>query len=260
MIAIRRNSGLLAIRTVFFAPNPELSDARADLIGCVQVTSGAQGFERVRTLHIDLARDTQDLFAALGKSTKNQVNRAANVDQVTCTASTRPGDGDIAAFRDFYNAFARAKGTTLCRSYQVETMRLLTRENGLVITRANDAAGRALCYHVYVADGRRAMLMYSGSHFRSARGPDARKRLGRANRLLHWKDILFFRDSGYGVYDFGGLTDDPRIEEFKRSFGGRDVLEYTGYVPVTWKGRLAARYRDVLCKVRRSIFSPPQMR
>ena len=260
MIAISRNSGLLAIRTVFFAPQPESFHARADLIGCIQVTSRAQGFEAVRTLHIDLTQDTQQLFAALGKSTKNQVNRAEKGDQVTCTAARRPADHDILAFREFYNAFARAKGTTLCRGYQVATMRLLARENGLVMTRANDAAGHALCYHVYVADGERAMLLYSGSNFRSAEDPDARRRLGRANRLLHWKDIVFFKECGYAVYDFGGLTDDPRIEEFKRSFGGRDVLEYTGYIAVTWKGRLAAGYRDVLCKVRRRLFSPPQMR
>jgi len=260
VIAIRRSGWLLAIRTVFFAPEPQVSETRADLIGCIQATRADEGFQLVRTLHIDLTQDAQDLFAALGKSTKNQVNRAQKNDQLTCTVIVHPTNGDILAFRDFYNVFARAKGTTLCRRYQLETMRLLTREDGLVITRASDAAGRALCYHVYVADGKRAMLLYSGSQFRSAEDPGERKRLGRANRLLHWKDILFFRDCGYAVYDCGGLTEDPRIEEFKRSFGGRDVVEYSGYVPVTWKGRLAAGYRDVLCKLRRHVFSPPQMR
>ena len=260
MIAISRNSWSLAIRTVFFAAEPETSDERADVIGCIQSRRADEGFEVVPTRHIDLTQDVARLFSGLGKSTKNQVNRAEKHDALGCTAAAQPSDDDILRFRDFYNVFARAKGTTLCRRYQVETMKLLARQNGLAISRVTDSLGQALCYHVYVTDGTRAMLLYSGSHFRSIQDQDERKRLARANRLLHWKDILYFKQSGFAIYDFGGLTDDPGIAEFKRSFGGRDVAEYTGYVPVTWKGRVAARYRGLLCSVRRHLFSPPEMR
>jgi hypothetical protein len=260
VIAINRSSWSLAVKTVFFAPEPARSDSAADLIGCVQSTRADEGFQVVRTLHIDLTHTPTRLFSALGKSTKNQVNRAEKRDQLTSTVIAQPADDDICAFRDFYNEFARAKGTTLCRGYQMETMRLLMRQNGLVITRIADAHGQPLCYHVYVADGARAMLLYSASHFRRIEDQAERKRLGRANRLLHWRDILFFQAQGYAIYDFGGLTDDPRIAEFKRSFGGDEVAEYTGYVPVTWKGRAAAAYRGILCTLRRQFFSPPEMR
>lgn len=256
VIAITRSSWSLAIRTVFFSPEPQRADSRADLIGCIQSSRSGAGFQVVRTLHIDLTQPPAALFSGFGKSTKNQVNRAEKLDHLTYTAIAQPTDADVRSFRDFYNAFARAKGTTLCRGYQLETMELLMRQNGLVITRIADADAQPLCYHVYVADGGRAMLLYSASHFRRIEDRCERRRLGRANRLHHWRDILFFRAAGYVLYDFGGLTEDPRIAEFKRSFGGNEVAEYTGYVPVTWKGRIAAAYRGMLCLVRRHIFSP----
>jgi hypothetical protein len=256
VIEISRSNWLVTIRTVFFAAEPIRSDAKADVIGCIQFARPDQGFRRVRTLHIDLTRDVADLFGDLGKSTKNQVNRAKKRDQLRYTAVAQPADSDISAFREFYNGFARVKGTTQCRRYHVHTLRLLMRQNGLVITRASDPEGGVLCYHVYVADGTRAMLLYSGSHFRSAADSMERNRLARANRYLHWNDILFFKQRGFALYDWGGLTDDARVAEFKHSFGGTDVAEYTGYVGITWKGRVAAHCRAVLSTVRRVVFSP----
>jgi hypothetical protein len=260
VIEISRSSPFLTISTVFFPSANETAReaqaAAADLIGCIQSARHCPGFEVVRTLHIDLLAAEEQLFSRVGKSTRNQINRATKHDGFGYRAAPYPTNADIAAFRAFYNGFARAKGTTACRAYQVRTLKLLAQQNALVITRVDDGAGAALCYHVYVADGTRAMLLYSGSQFRNAVTSADRHRLGRANRFLHWRDILFFKSRGFAVYDCGGLTEDGRVAEFKRSFGGAEVVEYTGYVPLTWRGRAAAQWRGVLTKLRRHIFSP----
>ncbi|MEA3156263.1 MAG: hypothetical protein QOK44_3852 [Betaproteobacteria bacterium] len=256
MIEITRSNWWVTIRTVFFGAQQENPQVDADLIGCIQCARPNVGFQLVRTLHIDLNRDRDLLFSDLAKSTKNQVNRAAKQDCFRYTAIAQPTEMDILAFRTFYNAFARAKGTTLCRPYHIETLKLLMEQNGLVITRVDDAEGEALCYHVYVADGKRAMLLYSASNFRAIEDRQRRNRLARANRFQHWNDILFFKQAGFSVYDCGGLTEDARVEEFKRSFGGTEVAEYTGYVPLTWRGTMAAGFRRMLSRLRRHIFSP----
>jgi len=65
---------------------------------------------------------------------------------------------------------------------------------------------------------------------------------GRANRYLHWADIVHFRAHGVHTYDFGGWYeghDDKErlgINEFKEEFGGRVVCEHNGKLPLTWKG------------------------
>lgn len=256
MIEISRKSWLVTIRTVFFGNGRPGAHNGADLIGCVQFAQRNDSFDAVRTLHLDLSRDASMLFAGLSKSTKNQVNRAGKQDRLRYTAIRDPAESDVLAFQAFYNTFARNKGTTLCRPYHVETLKLLMQQNALVITHVCEPGGRTLCYHVYVADGVRAMLLYSGSHFRGADDAAERNRLARAHRFLHWNDILFFKQQEFAIYDCGGLTDDPQIEEFKRSFGGFEVTEYTGYLPITWRGRVASRSRAMLAAVRRHVFSP----
>jgi lipid II:glycine glycyltransferase (peptidoglycan interpeptide bridge formation enzyme) len=73
--------------------------------------------------------------------------------------------------------------------------------------------------------------------------------IGRANRLLHWEDILYFKQEGLSYYDFGGWSSDTtnlerqKINAFKESFGGVIIPQYSYYVPVSLLGKifLAAR-------------------
>lgn len=247
MIEISRRTWSATIRTVFFGSVYGSDGDGADLIGYVQSSEAGPGFDAVRTRHIDLTQDAERLFSGFGKSTRNQINRASKEDHLSFAAITAPTEDDVVAFRDFYNAFASAKGTTLCDAYNTQTMKLLIAQQGLVITKLSDVGG-PLCYHVYVVDRKRATRLYSGSHFRSAGNTADRNRFARANRLHHWRDILFFKQSGFQIHDCGGLTEDANIAEFKRSFGGTEITEYTGYVAATWKGRLALRGRALLYK------------
>jgi hypothetical protein len=249
VIEISRRTWSVTIRTVFFSGGGASDHEGADLIGYVQSAETGAGFQVVRTLHIDLAQDPAHLFSGFGKTTRNQINRASKQDRLSFAAITQPTADDVLTFREFYNAFASAKGTTLCDAYNTRTMMLLTAQQGLVMTRISDDRG-PLCYHVYVVDGRRAMLLYSGSHFRSAHNAADRNRFARVNRFLHWRDILFFKQSAFQIYDCGGLTEDSNIAAFKRSFGGSEITEYTGYVVATWKGRLALRGRALLYRLR----------
>jgi hypothetical protein len=253
VIAISRRLWSAEIRTVFFADVPTPDAGEADLVAYVQTSSSVPGLAPIRTLHIDLTREPGRLFAGFGQSTRNQINRASREEGLGFIAVTEPAADDIAVFQQFYNVFARSKGTTLCDAYNLETLRLLAGQKGLVLTRLCDAASEPLCYHAYVVDGHRAMLLYSASHFRSAENAARRSALARANRLLHWRDILYFRDLGLRIYDCGGLTEDPRIAEFKRSFGGDEVSEFTGYVSGTWKGKAALKARALLYELRYGI-------
>src|SRR5207248_11358771 len=89
---------------------------------------------------------------------------------------------------------------------------------------------KVVCSHVYVADRGvgRVRLIRSASLFRET-GHDERQKVARANRLLHFHDILLFRNQGFGLYDLGGYHPDTapllpeltRINEFKESFGGQ---------------------------------------
>jgi hypothetical protein len=100
------------------------------------------------------------------------------------------------------------------------------------------------------------MLMQSASLFRDAETSAERNMIGRANRYLHWRDMLAFKAFGCLVYDLGGVDlagRDPattRIAAFKRGFGGEVRATYWRSQPVSVKGRLAA----AVFRARRSDF------
>jgi lipid II:glycine glycyltransferase (peptidoglycan interpeptide bridge formation enzyme) len=84
--------------------------------------------------------------------------------------------------------------------------------------------------------------MYSASLFRESNDGAFRNLIGRANRLLHWDDILFFKNKKYLIYDVGGISIDTTdkekqaINKFKSCFGGDMVKEYKSFIPLSIKG------------------------
>lgn len=79
-----------------------------------------------------------------------------------------------------------------------------------------------IAYHVYLLADDTVRLTYSVSLFRDKEEIDAAL-IGRANRWLHHQDILWFKNEGYKVYDWGGFTKGEElagIDDFKKGFGG----------------------------------------
>ena len=93
---------------------------------------------------------------------------------------------------------------------------------------------------MYITDGFRARLLYSASHFRSY-DKNYRALIGRANRFLHWEDMVHLKKYGMSIYDMGGIGANS-IAGFKKGFGGTEVTEYGRYEPRTLLGKLSLRY------------------
>src|SRR5271156_3508662 len=104
--------------------------------------------------------------------------------------------------------------------------------------------GATVVWHVHAVTQEKATLLHSASHFRQLDDNEARAVVGRANRLLHWRDMLFFKAEGKSVYDFGGWyagTEDVellRINQFKEGFGGVRNDQFNGGIALSWRGWL----------------------
>ena len=149
-------------------------------------------------------------------------------------------------FCGFYDVFARQKG--LPPAYR-RGLRAACEARQLVLSTAAHEGGRRIVWHAYIRRAQRAVLLHTVSHFR-ADGSD-RALVGRANRWLHWKDMLAFRAEGATDYDWGGLFADENVPEqasingFKREFGGREIESYNCVVGSTLKGRVYAAVRSL---------------
>jgi lipid II:glycine glycyltransferase (peptidoglycan interpeptide bridge formation enzyme) len=114
-----------------------------------------------------------------------------------------------------------------------------------------------LVWHAYIVWRTSAVLLYSASHFRHRSGAE-RALVARANRWLHWKDMLHFKRMGFEHYDWGGLFEDESsadragINSFKRDFAGQRIAAYNCTVPLTLRGRLYLAARAVFDRVQQT--------
>lgn len=196
------------------------------------------------SLVTDLADGEDAIGAGFGKDCRYKIRRAEAKDGLRMEFITDP-ESRLDEFRAFYDAFARQKSLEPS-DHQWLVAACKARQLALSSASQN---GEALVWHAHVMFGNTAGLLYSGSYFRNKEN-DYRALVGRANRWLHWRDMLRFKEMGIKRYNWGGMFEDESVPEraginkFKRDFGGRQVRSYNCTVPVTLRGRLYLPLRD----------------
>ncbi|HEX6004932.1 MAG TPA: GNAT family N-acetyltransferase [Burkholderiales bacterium] len=206
------------------------------------------------SLVVDLCRAPESIMAGFGKDCRYKINRAEARDALAMEFVTEPHTR-LDEFRSFYDAFAAEKGLRPC--YEA-WMRGACAARQLVLTCATHQ-GEPLVWHALIVAGKSAWLQYTGSCFRN-RDNQYRALVGRANRWLHWQEMLRFSALGLACYDWGGLFADESLPEraginrFKKEFGGTTVSRYDCITPVTFRGRVWLRLRNAWRE--RRFFNP----
>ena len=196
------------------------------------------------TLVVDLSRPADSILESFGKDCRYKVKRADSRDGLCAEFILEP-ENRLEEFCAFYDAFAAEKG--LRPSYHAWLYAACVARQ-LVLTRVT-RDGEALVWHAFLVYGENAWLQYTGSCFRN-RDSHYRAVVGRANRWLHWQEMLRFREQGMVRYDWGGLFEDESaperegINRFKKEFGGTPIRAYDCIVPLTVRGSLWLPLRD----------------
>lgn len=189
---------------------------------------------------IDLNQDVDGLNKALDSGTAYEIRRALSKDALACEFLFNPTPDDLTNFVAFYNGFALAKGLQLAPLDQMQARFA----SGLLHLSVARHMGEAVVWHCYIGTPNRARLLYSASFFRDSNDKVHRALVGRANRALHWFDILEYKKRFCAWYDFGGWytgTDNEQllgINRFKQSFGGTVVVGYNAVLAISLIGRL----------------------
>lgn len=208
------------------------------------------------SLVLDLEMSEEALLQGLNRETKYQVKRASTQVTIECVHEPQASDEVCRGFHAFYSEFAATKGLAIPPMSE-----LLARARGASLHFSRAVLGDVnVVWHVHVVAGNRAALLYSASLFRTIDDGEARANIGRANRLLHWSDILAFKAEGKKVYDFGGWytgTENQsllRINQFKQGFGGTRVQQFHAGLALNWRGWLYLRLRQHLSESQRKAF------
>jgi len=196
------------------------------------------------SLVTDLSVKEDAITDKFGKDCRYKIRRAETRDGLHMESITDP-ESRLDEFRLFYDAFARQNSLGPCNR---QWLLAACKARQLVLSSAAQN-GEALVWHAHVMFGSTAGLQYTGSFFRS-RESNYRALVGRANRWLHWRDMLRFKETGIQRYDWGGLFKDESVPEhaginqFKKDFGGQQERTYDCTVPVTLRGRIYISLRD----------------
>lgn len=210
------------------------------------------------TMVTDLSVAADAIAGQFGKDCRYKIRRADKGDGLLAEFISEP-QGRLDEFSAFFDTFARQKAHEPCDR---KWLRAVSEASQLVLSTAS-RQGEALVWHAYVVAGNAVSLHYSSSCYRD-RESDYRALVGRANRWLHWQDMLRFKQLGTVRYDWGGLFEDESapdragINEFKRNFGGRKERTYDCEVPVTLKGRIYLPLRDAWRKLRTPSSAPAE--
>jgi Acetyltransferase (GNAT) domain len=221
-------------------------DPGVDIVLYRQKETPIAGARTVPFLSIvtDLCDDADTIMGRFGKDCRYKVRRADTKDGLRMEFITEP-EARLDEFRSFFDAFAAQKSFWPCDH---PWLLAACKARQLVLTSAS-RNGEALVWHAYLTSGAAAWLQYTGSCFRD-KDSDFRALVGRANRWLHWREMLRFKAMGIRRYDWGGLFEDESvpgnagINRFKKDFGGQQVRSYDCTVPVTLKGRIWLPLRD----------------
>lgn len=204
------------------------------------------------SLVVDLSAQETTIMEEFGKDCRYKIRRAESKDGLHMEFIRDP-ESRLHDFRAFYDAFAKQK------SLQPSDRQWLIAAcdaRQLVLTSAS-RNGETLVWHAFVVSGKAAWLQYTGSCFRD-RDNEYRAVVGRANRWLHWQEMLRFKALGITRYDWGGLFEDESVPEraginrFKKEFGGQPVRTYDCTVPLTARGRIWLPLRDIW-RLRKSV-------
>jgi lipid II:glycine glycyltransferase (peptidoglycan interpeptide bridge formation enzyme) len=224
MLEYKIKKGPFSSHIKWFSPRPSLQEA----FGFYEYRQTLYqkpllGFqcENFYTIHIDLSNTEESLLTNCSKSTRYKIKRARR-EGMQFTLSN-----DIEQFVKFYNKFASTKNMAPISNIDLERV-----QNHLHITQAI-YENEILAMHTYFFDKeiKRACLYHTASLFRNVDDSSTRQLIGRANRFLHFEDMLYFKSLGAKQYDLGGYAVDDsneerqQINEFKKGFGGEIVKE-----------------------------------
>jgi hypothetical protein len=204
------------------------------------------------TIVVDLQAAEDDLLAAMTKDTRYEIRRAETKDGIVCSFA-EPGPQSVSEFCAFYNGFAESKGLGRANDQRLQ---VIGAGGCLALSRAGTPDGQILVWHAYYRGGSRVRLLHSASQFRGTDDSGFRNMVGRANRLLHWKDMQHFKQAGVRAYDLGGWyageadEEKLRINQFKQEFGGQVVKEYNCLWDVTLKAKVVHAGARLLARLK----------
>ncbi|MEG0260499.1 MAG: hypothetical protein RR651_11550 [Lysinibacillus sp.] len=214
---------------IYFAKEPTTTRKPLKLVSYTHSLTPSRRLQKEETVHIDLLQDEKSLFSSISKRNQQMLKRAQK-EQLQVVLYDNPTCGDLVGFQQYYNRFAKKKGATPIEKYHMQTLEILRDKGAILLSKVQSICGQVLCYRLDIVDGKTAMSRYVATSDSLVMPEELKQPIRFANRYLLWENIRLYKQLGYEIYDMGGLSQIPTINQFKRGFGGQVVEVYSGYI------------------------------
>ncbi|MGF2413896.1 MAG: hypothetical protein ACQUYJ_16310 [Ferruginibacter sp.] len=177
------------------------------------------------TVENELEESEDIIFSKFSKTVKVEVKQAEK-SGVECIFNQ-----DIKRFVEFYNDFAASR-----KIDAISERRLNEMGDYLQLSYAL-YNGVTIAAHSYLVDKESGIVRLMQSASKRLNETFDKQLAGRANKLLHYRDMLYFKERGFKVYDFGGYAENTTdkglqgINSFQLSVGGQKIVcnNYSSY-------------------------------
>jgi lipid II:glycine glycyltransferase (peptidoglycan interpeptide bridge formation enzyme) len=214
------------------------------------------------TIVVDLSDPEDRILRNLKSHTRWKIRRAQK-DDLSYDFSN---NGSTSAVEQFADHLDRCTDLKQLPRASRKRMAILAARRTFDVSFVRDGAGEILAASSYFVTPERVRGLWAGAAYRSTTDQTRRTLIGRANRMLYWRDMTRFKEAGVQIFDFGGYytgSDDAeklRVNGFKLEFGGQVWHEFNCEMGVTIKGKLALwalRQRGEFEQRRRARASQP---
>lgn len=185
---------------------------------------------------IDLLQNEEVILQQFSKTRKYEVRRAKERDNLKVLFQDALEDAELSEFEEYYNRFADQTDGLMGHRLDIEKVKALNKQKQFVLAKILDSESNVLVMHGYIIDMEKkiAALFSSSSHFREEN--EKKALISRANGLLHYESMLYFKNRGLNIYDFGGIylgninLRYANVTSFKQSFGGKKMVFQNGII------------------------------
>ncbi len=199
----------------------EAINSSSDMIYYRQVKSKVEGSEEFHTLIIDLNKSEEEIFSEFSKSNRKEIRKSIANDKLTYKMYHEDIDKSLLdEFFNAHNSFTKERHLGDVSPLQFEGYK---KNNQLYISTISTEDNEIISWRVHIVSKDRARALVSNSFFYN-KDKKLRDLIGRASRVMRWKDILYFKENNFKIFDFGGWyhgKEDKKklaINQYKESF------------------------------------------
>jgi len=240
MIRYRCKKFFLDIEYIYFAER--IIKSNADITRYYQCTEESLFNVKFTSPIIDLRKNISEIEANFRKSLRNEIKDASKNYKIDTNFHLDVRDDLISDFKDFYSFFSTKKSIPDADYLMLEKLK-----KNIIISYAKHE-DKYIVWHLYLKNTKKLRLLYSASLL--SENKDDAKLIVRANKMLHFEDIVLAKEKGFLVYDLGGvaLNDQSRegINKFKLGFTKDMSISNNFVVANTFLGKVLLLLSKIL--------------